>query len=68
MKIRILYPQQNKAAIVELSNFEYLPLFYLFPEELLRKECPSLADMPRSAHGIFTQMEWIEKLTSGSNS
>jgi hypothetical protein len=64
MKIRIVYPQQNKAAIVELTNFEFLPLFYLFPEELLQKQCPSLVDMPRSVHGIFIQMEWIEKLTS----
>ncbi len=64
MKIRIVYPGQNKMATIELPNFEFLPLFYLFPEELLRDECPSLADMPRSIHGIFTQEKWIKKLVS----
>jgi hypothetical protein len=41
-----------------------MPLFYLFPKELLKSECSSLVDMPRSAHGIFTQKEWFTKLAS----
>lgn len=64
MKIRISYPRQNRMAMIELPNFEFLPLFYLFPEELLRDECPSLAELPRSIHGIFTQDAWVEKLVS----
>jgi hypothetical protein len=47
MRIRFVYPQQNEIAVVNLPNFEYLPLFYLFPKELLESECPSLVDMPR---------------------
>jgi len=64
MRIQIYNPQQNKINIVELPNFEYLPLFYLFPKALLEAECPSLADMPRSVHGIFTQEEWCTELAS----
>ena len=64
MRIQFYHPHQNQATIIEFKNFEFLSLFYLFPIELLRKECPSLADMPRSAHGIFTQTEWIHKVTS----
>lgn len=64
MRIQILYPQQNQIKIVDLPNFEYMPLFYLFPKELLKTECPSLMDMPRSAHGIFTQKKWFTVLAS----
>jgi hypothetical protein len=64
MRIQIHNPVHNTVAIVEFSNSEFLPLFYLFPTDLLRKECPSLADMPRSVHGIFTQKEWVNKITS----
>ena len=63
MRIQIHNPNENTVAFVEFPNFEFLPLFYLFPIELLRKECPSLADMPRSVHGIFTQTEWINKIS-----
>jgi hypothetical protein len=64
MRIQILYPKQNQVKIVDLPNFEYMPLFYLFPRELLKSECPSLVGMPRSAHGIFTNKEWFTKLAS----
>jgi len=63
MKIRISYPNDNKMAIIDLPNFEYLPLFYLFPHELLETECPDLMNMPRSVHGIFKQKEWYNKLS-----
>ena len=62
MKMRLLYPDKNIMAIVEVKNLEFLPLFYLFPIDLLRKECPGLADMPRSVHGIFKQEKWFAKL------
>ncbi len=64
MRIKLYHPYQNEMTTFELKNFELMPLFYLFPIDLLRKECPSLADMPRSAHGIFTQIEWVDKITS----
>lgn len=64
MRIKLYHPYQNGMTIFEFKNFELMPLFYLFPIDLLRKECPSLADMPRSAHGIFTQMEWVDKVAS----
>lgn len=64
MRIQFYHPHQNQATIIEFKNFEFLPLFYLFPIDLLRKECPSFVDMPRSVHGIFTQTEWIEKVSS----
>ena len=64
MRIQFYHPKQNEISVVEIKNFEFLPLFYLIPIDLLRKECLSLADMPRSAHGIFTQNEWIDKVSS----
>lgn len=64
MRIQILNPQHNQINLVDLPNFEYMPLFYLFPRELLNSECPSIVDMPRSAHGIFTQKEWFTKLAN----
>ena len=64
MRIRFLYPQQNEMQVVNLPNLEYLPLFYLFPKELLISKCPSLVDMPRSVHGIFTQVKWAKILAS----
>jgi hypothetical protein len=64
MRIRFVYPQQNEIAVVNLPNFEYLPLFYLFPKELLESECPSLVDMPRGVHGILTQEKWYMLLKS----
>ena len=64
MRIQILNPQHNQINLVDLPNFEYMPLFYLFPRELLKSECPSLVDMPRSAHGILTQKEWFTLLAS----
>lgn len=64
MRIKFYHPYQNEITPVEFPNFEFLPLFYLFPTEVLRKECRGLADMPRSVHGIFTQNEWIDKVSS----
>lgn len=64
MRLRFIYPQQNEIAVVNLPNFEYLPLFYLFPKDLLKSECPSLVDMPRTVHGIFTQEKWFTMLAS----
>jgi hypothetical protein len=64
MRIRFLYPQQDVIQTVDIPNFEYLPLFYLFPKELLKSECPALVDMPRSVHGIFTQEKWFRQLAS----
>ena len=62
--MRILFSQQNEIKVVNLPNFEYLPLFYLFPKELLESKCPELVDMPRSVHGIFTQEKWFRQLAS----
>lgn len=64
MRIQFYHPKQNETTVVEIKNFEFLPLFYLIPIDLLRRECPGLADMPRSAHGIFKQPEWAERITS----
>ena len=64
MKIQFLHPEQNKITVVNLNNFEYLPLFYLFPKELLEDKCPSLVDMPRNVHGIFKQEQWYTFLNS----
>ena len=64
MKIQFLHPKQNKKTVIELKNFEYLPLFYLFPKELLEEKCPGLVDMPRSVHGIFKQKQWFTMLMS----
>ncbi len=64
MKIQFLQPEQNKITVVNLNNFEYLPLFYLFPKELLVDTCPGLVDMPRNVHGIFKQEQWYTMLNS----
>ena len=64
MKIQFIHPEQNKITVVNLNNFEYLPLFYLFPKELLEDKCPNLVDIPRSVHGIFKQEEWYTVLIS----
>ncbi len=64
MKIKFYHPKQNEITIIELKNFEFLPLFYLFPKELLKEKCPSLLDMPRSAHGIFKQKKWLKVFMS----
>ncbi len=64
MKIRIFNPQKNMISIIEIKNFEFLPLFYLFPKELLKDKCHSLVDMPRSAHGILKQEKWFKMLMS----
>ena len=64
MKIQFLSPQQNTITVIKLKNFEFLPLFYLFPKKLLQEKCPNLVDMPRSVHGIFTQEKWFTMLAS----
>ena len=64
MKIQFLQPEQNKITVVNLNNFEYLPLFYLFPKELLVDTCPGLLHMPRNVHGIFKQEQWYTMLNS----
>ena len=64
MKIQFLHPEQNKITVVDLNNFEYLPLFHLFPKELLVDTCPGLVDMPRSVHDIFKQEKWYTMLNS----
>ena len=64
MKIQFLHPEQNKITVVNLNNFEYLPLFYLLPKELLADTCPNLVDIPRNVHGIFKQEQWYTMLDS----
>ena len=40
--------ENHNATLLEVSNFEYLPLFYQFPKELLQNDAPYLLDMPRN--------------------
>ncbi len=64
MRIKFYHSYQNKFIIVDIKNFEFLPLFYLFPKQLLEDKCTSLVDMPRSVHSIFKQKQWFTMLTS----
>lgn len=61
--MKLLLKQPIGLIPIEINNLEYLPLFYLFPRELLERECPSLADMPRSLHGILKEPEWAERIS-----
>lgn len=64
MKIQFYTPGDETITVVDVKNFEFLPLFYLFPKKLLQDKCPSLVDMPRSVHGILKSDEWVKELTS----
>lgn len=55
---------QGKPGILDMPNFEYLPLFYQFPKELLMRGAEYLLDMPRHPARILNDPEWFDVLTS----
>lgn len=64
MRIRLYNQRENTITVLDVKNFEYLPLFYLFPKKLLKGKCPGLEDMPRSVHGILKSEKWFTMLIS----
>lgn len=61
--MNLLLKQPIGLVSVEINNLEYLPLFYLFPKEVLERACPLLADMPRSLHGILKDSDWVDRIS-----
>ena len=64
MRLTFYDPNKNTITKISLKNFEFLPLFYLYPKDFLIKKCPSLVDMPRSVHEILKQEKWFKMLES----
>lgn len=56
--------QNHRLDILDVPHFEYLPLFYQFPKELLRSGAEYLIDMPRHPIRILNTPEWLDVLTS----
>lgn len=57
IQIRDRYGQINA---IEVANFEYLPMFYCFPKELLQHDAKRLLRLPRNPAHILKDKAWLD--------
>lgn len=64
--MRVKIQQSQQTFELEIPNFEFLPLFYLFPRELLenQQQCARFLDIPRNVHGLFIEPEWCKLIAT----